>query len=68
MSRYTGPSCRLSQAGVKLFLKGDRCYSEKCAIARRNTIPGQHSHRRRKFSEYGLDCTKSKTQENVRHD
>ncbi len=55
MSRYTGPSCRLCRrAGVKLFLKGNRCYSEKCAIARRNTIPGQHSHRRRKFSEYGL--------------
>ncbi|HHZ03577.1 30S ribosomal protein S4 [Acetomicrobium hydrogeniformans] len=55
MSRYTGPSCRLCRrAGAKLFLKGDRCYSEKCAIARRNSLPGQHSQRRAKFSEYGL--------------
>ncbi|HCG36260.1 MAG TPA: 30S ribosomal protein S4, partial [Clostridiales bacterium] len=43
MARYTGPSCRqCRREGVKLFLKGDRCFSDKCAIARRNIIPGQH--------------------------
>ena len=55
MSRYTGPVCRLCRAeGTKLFLKGDRCYTEKCAIGRRNHKPGQHGARRRKESEYGL--------------
>ncbi|AER66409.1 SSU ribosomal protein S4P [Thermovirga lienii DSM 17291] len=55
MSRYTGPVCRLCRAeGTKLFLKGDRCYTEKCAIARRNNKPGQHGARRGKESEYGL--------------
>ncbi|ACZ19388.1 ribosomal protein S4 [Thermanaerovibrio acidaminovorans DSM 6589] len=55
MSRYTGPVCRLCRAeGTKLFLKGDRCYTEKCAIARRNTRPGQHGARKGKTSEYGI--------------
>jgi len=55
MSRYTGPVCRLCRAeGTKLFLKGNRCYTEKCAIAKRNSRPGQHGTRRMKVSEYGL--------------
>ncbi len=55
MARYTGPSCRLCRReGMKLFLKGDRCYTEKCAIERRNYPPGQHSEIRGKFLEYGL--------------
>ncbi len=56
MSRYTGPVCRLCRAeGVKLFLKGDRCYTEKCSIARRETKPGKSaSSRRGKVSEYGI--------------
>lgn len=55
MARYTGPVCRLCRReGVKLFLKGDRCYSDKCAIEKRNYPPGQHGQRRSKQSEYGL--------------
>ena len=56
MSRYTGAVCRLCRAeGTKLFLKGDRCYTEKCAINKRNYKPGQHGQSRRiKVSEYGL--------------
>lgn len=56
MARYTGPSCRLCRReGKKLFLKGDRCYSDKCAVTRRGTIPGQHGKaRQRKVSEYGV--------------
>jgi small subunit ribosomal protein S4 len=56
MSRYTGAVCRLCRAeGTKLFLKGDRCYTEKCAINKRNYKPGQHGQSRRvKVSEYGI--------------
>lgn len=56
MARYTGPVCRLCRReGIKLFLKGDRCYTGKCAIERRSYVPGQHGQGRRpKVSEYGL--------------
>lgn len=55
MSRYTGPVCRLCRAeGAKLFLKGDRCYTEKCGPTKRNSKPGQHGTRRGKMSEYGI--------------
>src|SRR5579862_631611 len=56
MARYTGPVCRLCRReGMKLFLKGDRCMSAKCAIERRNTRPGQHGQARsRKMSGHGL--------------
>ena len=56
MARYTGPSCRLCRReGQKLFLKGDRCYSDKCAMARRAFAPGQHGQGRfNKSKEYGL--------------
>jgi small subunit ribosomal protein S4 len=56
MARYTGPVCKLCRReGVKLFLKGDRCMSSKCAIERRNTRPGQHGQARaRKQSGYAL--------------
>ncbi|WP_300522335.1 30S ribosomal protein S4 [Aminiphilus sp.] len=55
MSRYTGAVCRLCRAeGTKLFLKGDRCYTEKCAINKRNSRPGQHGMKRVKTSEYGI--------------
>ncbi|HHT19912.1 MAG TPA: 30S ribosomal protein S4 [Tissierellia bacterium] len=55
MARYVGPSCRICRReGVKLFLKGDRCYSDKCAFNRRSTPPGQHgSGRHGKLSNYG---------------
>ena len=55
MARYTGPSCRLCRReGQKLFLKGDRCYSGKCAVDKRPYAPGQHGQGRKKLSEYGL--------------
>lgn len=55
MARYTGPVCRLCRReNCKLFLKGDRCYGDKCAMNRRPTAPGQHGTGRRKVSEYGL--------------
>lgn len=55
MSRYTGPVCRLCRAeGTKLFLKGDRCYTEKCGLTKRNSKPGQHGTRRGKMSDYGI--------------
>ncbi|NLN88284.1 MAG: 30S ribosomal protein S4 [Syntrophomonadaceae bacterium] len=56
MARYTDAVCRqCRREGEKLFLKGDRCYSEKCAVQKRAFVPGQHGQRRRqKSSEYGL--------------
>lgn len=56
MARYTGPVCRLCRReGEKLFLKGDRCFTPKCAIERRNYAPGEHGQDHRgKVSEYGL--------------
>ncbi len=55
MARYNGPVCRLCRReGMKLFLKGDRCYTRKCGFERRATPPGQHNVRRRKVSEYGV--------------
>jgi small subunit ribosomal protein S4 len=55
MARYTGPVCRLCRReGMKLYLKGDRCYSDKCAIDRRSYVPGQHGQGRKKVSGYGI--------------
>ena len=55
MARYTGPVCRLCRReGMKLFLKGDRCFSDKCGLSRRAYPPGQHGQGRKKTSEYGL--------------
>ena len=56
MARYTGSVCRLCRReNMKLFLKGDRCYSDKCAFDRRGYPPGQHGERRgRKISDYGI--------------
>lgn len=54
MARYTGAVCRLCRReGEKLFLKGERCYTGKCAMDRRPYAPGQHGKRRSKMSEYG---------------
>jgi small subunit ribosomal protein S4 len=55
MSRYTESVCRLCRReGLKLYLKGDRCYSDKCAITKRSYAPGQHGQQRKKVSEYGV--------------
>ena len=55
MARYTGPVCKLCRReGKKLFLKGERCYTDSCAFERRSYAPGQHGQSRKKVSEYGL--------------
>ncbi|CAB1129921.1 ribosomal protein S4 (BS4) [Candidatus Hydrogenisulfobacillus filiaventi] len=55
MARYTGPVCRLCRReGVKLYLKGEKCYTDKCPVVRRAYPPGQHGQGRRKLSEYGV--------------
>jgi small subunit ribosomal protein S4 len=54
LARYLGPVCRLCRReGMQLYLKGDRCYTDKCAIDRRHYPPGQHGQRRSKVSDYG---------------
>jgi small subunit ribosomal protein S4 len=55
VARYTGAACRqCRREGLKLFLKGERCYTDKCAIERRNYPPGEHGQGRQKFSEYSV--------------
>jgi len=55
MARYTGPDCRLCRReGQKLYLKGDKCFTDKCPVSKRNYAPGQHGQSRKKLTEYGL--------------
>jgi len=55
MARYTGPTCRLCRReGQKLYLKGDKCFTDKCPVSKRNYAPGQHGNSRKKLTEYGL--------------
>ena len=62
MSRYTAAVCKLCRReGKKLFLKGDRCYTGKCAVERRGYAPGQHGQNRKKTSEYGLQLRAKQT-------
>ena len=62
MARYTGAVCRLCRReGKKLFLKGERCYSEKCSVGVRAYAPGQHGQGRKKTSEYGLQLRAKQT-------
>lgn len=62
MARYTGAVCRLCRReGQKLFLKGERCYSEKCSVGLRGYAPGQHGQGRKKASEYGLQLRAKQT-------
>jgi small subunit ribosomal protein S4 len=54
MSRYKDEQCRICRReGQKLFLKGSRCYSDKCSVTRRNYAPGEHGQKKKKLSEYG---------------
>src|SRR5437879_11686315 len=58
MARYTESSCRICRReNLKMYLKGDRCYTDKCAIERRPYPPGQHGQGRAKFSEYGVQLS-----------
>ncbi|MGN1080526.1 MAG: 30S ribosomal protein S4 [Acutalibacteraceae bacterium] len=62
MARYTGAVCKLCRReGKKLFLKGERCYSDKCSVGRRAYAPGQHGQSRKKASEYGLQLRTKQT-------
>ena len=62
MARYTGAVCRLCRReGQKLFLKGERCYSDKCSVALRGYAPGQHGQGRKKTSEYGMQLRAKQT-------
>ena len=62
MARYTGPACKLCRReGKKLYLKGERCTSGKCALDRRNTAPGQHGAAKKKMGEYGLQLREKQT-------
>ena len=55
MARYTGPVCRLCRReGIKLYLKGDKCFSDKCSVLKRAYAPGQHGQSRKKLSNYGV--------------
>ncbi len=62
MARYTGPSCKLCRReGKKLYLKGDRCMTDKCAVSRRATVPGQHGAGRKTVKEYGMQLREKQT-------
>ena len=62
MARYTEAVCRLCRReGRKLFLKGDKCYTDKCAMVTRGKVPGQHGDGRSKTSEYGLQLREKQT-------
>lgn len=55
MARYTGPSCKLCRReNLKLYLKGERCYKEKCSFEKRPHAPGQHGKQQKKISDYGV--------------
>ena len=55
MARYTGPVCKLCRReGIKLYLKGERCYTDKCALEKRPYPPGQHGRRRTKLTQYAV--------------
>ena len=62
MARYTGPACRLCRReGKKLFLKGERCMTGKCALERRHTAPGQHGAANKVLKEYGMQLREKQT-------
>ena len=62
MARYTGPACKLCRReGKKLYLKGERCTSGKCALERRSTAPGQHGAAKKKMGEYGMQLREKQT-------
>ncbi len=66
MARYSGPQCRICRRETeKLFLKGDRCYTEKCAVERRQYPPGQHGQRRGKLSDYGVQLREKQKVRNM---
>ncbi len=66
MGRYTGPNCRLCRrAGEKLFLKGDRCFTPKCAVEARHTPPGAPLGRRRRLSDFGTQMREKQKRKQI---
>ena len=66
MARYIEAQCRVCRReGCKLFLKGERCYSDKCSISRRNYAPGDHGQKKAKLSEYGTQLRENKKQDHI---
>lgn len=66
MARYTGSLCRICRRETeKLFLKGDRCFTEKCSVERRQYPPGQHGQRRGKLSDYGVQLREKQKVRNI---
>ncbi|BDU49549.1 30S ribosomal protein S4 [Haliovirga abyssi] len=66
MARYIGPVCRLCRAsGQKLYLKGNRCFSDKCALERRNTKPGMHGASSSKMTEYAVQLREKQKVKNI---
>ncbi len=66
MARYTGADCRMCRReGEKLFLKGDRCFTEKCSVERRKYPAGQHGQRRGKLSDYGIQLREKQKFKNI---
>ncbi len=66
MARYTESVCRLCRRqGIKLFLKGDKCFGPKCPVERRNYAPGEHGQRRRKVSDYGVQLKEKQKIRNI---
>lgn len=66
MARYTDAVCRLCRRqGMKLFLKGDKCFTPKCPVERRSYAPGEHGQRRRKVSEYGVQLKEKQKIKNI---
>ena len=68
MSRFKDEQCRICRRqGQKLFLKGARCYSDKCSVSRRNYAPGEHATKKAKLSEYGIQLRvgRKKNSENL---
>ena len=62
MARYTGPVCRMCRReGTKLYLKGERCLTDKCPVTRRGTVPGQHGAGRKTVKEYGMQLREKQT-------
>jgi small subunit ribosomal protein S4 len=68
VARYLGPVCRLCRReGLKLFLKGERCYTDKCAIERRNYPPGAHGQARTRFSEFAIRLREKQKVKRIYH-
>lgn len=66
MARYTGPTCRLCRReGMKLYLKGERCYTDKCSFERRPYPPGQHGRARRKLTQYAIQLRSKQTMKRI---